>query len=215
MMERERWDDVETRYFKRVLFGWFNYHAAPELHDEDIDALVERAIVAMKAIAADSRNATPPPAQAGDVLKPCPFCGGEAMASTWDYLSVQCPSCDIVMERFNAEETIRAWNRRAVPTMPQADDNFVKLPDNATHEQRRLIASAIHRVLSPTQIEGKWLVPATGDNVTVHNALVAAVRALWDTNYLDDMEHGDVLFALMGHYPIDKRATLVQREAGQ
>ena len=38
-------------------------------------------------------------------------------------------------------------NRRAVPTMPQPDDNFVKLPDNATHEQRRLIASAIHRVL--------------------------------------------------------------------
>jgi hypothetical protein len=55
MMERKRWDEVETRYFKRVLFGWFNYYAAPELTDDEIDVLVERAIVAMKVIAANER----------------------------------------------------------------------------------------------------------------------------------------------------------------
>ena len=39
-----------------------------------------------------------------------------------------------------------------VPDVPVDDsDKFVRLPDWATREHRRLIASAIHRVLFPTQ----------------------------------------------------------------
>ena len=39
----------------------------------------------------------------------------------------------------------------------------------------------------------------------LHSALVAAVVALWDTQRLDDMAHGDVLFDLMGKYPIEEQ----------
>ena len=49
-------------------------------------------------------------------LKPCPFCGGEAMIRHGIYLIVfwvECQSCGVESNAFNNEaDAIEAWNRR-------------------------------------------------------------------------------------------------------
>ena len=58
------------------------------------------------------------------VLKPCPFCGGEAEISPYmgygnmDFYMITCDACNVRMlgeagERVNRNEVIEAWNRRA------------------------------------------------------------------------------------------------------
>lgn len=51
-------------------------------------------------------------------LKPCPFCGGEAVAEmdeswSWEW-EVHCPNCNatIAMGFGTESEAIEAWNRR-------------------------------------------------------------------------------------------------------
>ena len=46
-------------------------------------------------------------------LKPCPFCGGKAVASTY---YIECESCDVAPNidwwHFDRDEAIKAWNTR-------------------------------------------------------------------------------------------------------
>ena len=57
----------------------------------------------------------------GEVLKPCPFCGGEAIVKRHnnryvDWWIVSCPKCHITQAGSEYEfsfEAIEAWNRRA------------------------------------------------------------------------------------------------------
>ena len=51
-------------------------------------------------------------------LKPCPFCGGEALCNPFRWLGftsyyVKCEECKASTNNFDhAKEAIRAWNRR-------------------------------------------------------------------------------------------------------
>lgn len=49
-----------------------------------------------------------------DFLKPCPFCGADAIA--WDklYPHVRCSNheCEVAIFRYTLEEAIEKWNRR-------------------------------------------------------------------------------------------------------
>lgn len=51
-----------------------------------------------------------------NTLKPCPFCGGEAIVESYyrDY-AVSCRKCEAATRRYypTREEAERAWNRRA------------------------------------------------------------------------------------------------------
>lgn len=55
-------------------------------------------------------------------LKPCPFCGGEAVFLKWGYCwSVECRNdyCDVLPETaicYTKEEAADIWNRRAGDT---------------------------------------------------------------------------------------------------
>ena len=52
-------------------------------------------------------------------LKPCPFCGGEAIKSAFcwaniaDESTVECTVCGARTKVLKTEEAIEAWNRRA------------------------------------------------------------------------------------------------------
>ena len=49
-----------------------------------------------------------------DELKPCPFCGGEAvLGMDFDWFYVYCINCQAQIEKTYKEEAIEAWNRRA------------------------------------------------------------------------------------------------------
>ena len=47
-------------------------------------------------------------------LKPCPFCGGEAVTSNWGLYRAWCVKCKAQTEDCLREcDAIEAWNRRA------------------------------------------------------------------------------------------------------
>lgn len=51
-------------------------------------------------------------------LKPCPFCGGTAIAvcTRWivkPYSLVECKTCEASITRVSKAEAIKAWNRRS------------------------------------------------------------------------------------------------------
>ena len=51
-----------------------------------------------------------------DELKPCPFCGGEAvpiLAGKLDYFRIYCRDCKASTKPREYREAIAAWNRRA------------------------------------------------------------------------------------------------------
>ena len=59
-----------------------------------------------------------------DVLKPCPFCGGEAhkvgpfkddWVPTW---IISCGDCAAATRADTSAEAIIRWNRRTIPTIP-------------------------------------------------------------------------------------------------
>ena len=50
-------------------------------------------------------------------LKPCPFCGTEAILDTEDFrygttYNVYCETCGAEITRLDEDEVIEAWNRR-------------------------------------------------------------------------------------------------------
>ena len=51
-------------------------------------------------------------------LKPCPFCGGEAVKDfarfDYNYFGVHCTVCDAYIHDFDSEEmAVEKWNKRA------------------------------------------------------------------------------------------------------
>lgn len=62
-------------------------------------------------------------------LKPCPFCGGEAMkmTSTDGFTSIGCLECNpvfgVMVQAMNEAEAIKAWNTRAERTCHRVDVN--------------------------------------------------------------------------------------------
>lgn len=49
-------------------------------------------------------------------LKPCPFCGGEAMATDYWPFWVYCTSCGARVHSWGLEASVNAWNRRYIDT---------------------------------------------------------------------------------------------------
>ena len=48
-------------------------------------------------------------------LKPCPFCGGEAMVVKMGYPHfVYCTSCGAKVHKWDIERSVDAWNRRSI-----------------------------------------------------------------------------------------------------
>ena len=65
-------------------------------------------------------------------LKPCPFCGSEAVHTESSYFRdtlIYCENCDayFTVDSFYADENdvIEAWNRRAEPERKKGEWNFV------------------------------------------------------------------------------------------
>lgn len=94
------------------------------------------------------------PVESGGVgeLLPCPFCGGEAVTSTYvteslfshdqvEYLSVGCSGdCDIVMSGEQQDEVRAAWNRRDPPKdNPVADGQSTAVVAEIAAERRRQV----------------------------------------------------------------------------
>ena len=60
---------------------------------------------------------SPPVDEKNDELKPCPFCGGKPVLSSWELLneySVSCSECHAVPGDYEdtKEKAIKRWNRR-------------------------------------------------------------------------------------------------------
>ena len=71
-------------------------------------------------------------------LKPCPFCGGEAMIiSEINYHHVRCVKCFTITDWYKTkEEAIEAWNTRA-------DSQH----ENTPREKQTLIKSQLRRLI--------------------------------------------------------------------
>jgi hypothetical protein len=65
-------------------------------------------------------------------LKPCPFCGGEAVDSTYNVCdccgkavngSINCSLCNAKVDHYDTStQAIQAWNARVQPTIPSVEE---------------------------------------------------------------------------------------------
>lgn len=78
-----------------------------------------------------------------DIIKKCPFCGGEA--EVCGYYFIQCTKCgSSTLTHTNREEAIKAWNTRK--PMERIVERLGKIKDIAWDEEYQIVCDVIEIV---------------------------------------------------------------------